>query len=49
MSTNNKITMQLIKRTPKDELTKKHPAYSKLLQVGTIPKMLDECNYRWLR
>ena len=49
LSTNNNITMQLIKRMPKDQLTKEHPAYSKLQVIRTIPKMLDECNYCWLR
>ena len=49
IKTCNDITTGLLKKKTLTELVERHPAYVEYKQIRTLPKMLDECNWCWIK
>ncbi|MEM0096805.1 MAG: hypothetical protein QW660_09285 [Candidatus Bathyarchaeia archaeon] len=49
IQTCHQIATKLIQNVKWTKIAKRHPAYSRLGSLRTIAKMLDECNYCWIR
>ena len=49
IKTCNDIATSLLKKKKLTELVERHPAFLEYKQIRTLPKMLDECNWCWIK